>query len=246
VSEQPTARATRPPAAPAKAPGKKYAGLTRNQWLITGGVFAAAVGYILWKRRKAAAAGSTAATNQGSDECTDSNGNPVDCGELEASELAGLQNGLDQLGAQSGGGGGGTTGTVGTVPVGTISTTTGTGATGTPQPSSTATTTTTPPAPGGPITAIPIGLHTTAVNTTSVQVAWTAPSIPAGQGPLTGYTAEVYTANGQSEGSSWTVPKTQLYANAGGLKSKTAYHLNVWCEPAKTGGPHASVSFTTK
>lgn len=100
-------------------------------------------------------------------------------------------------------------------------------------------------AKGGPITVTPVNLHTTQVNTTSVQVAWLAPTIPAGQGPLTGYTAQVFNSNGTAEGSSWNVPAGQLYANAGGLKSKTAYHINVWCEPAKTGGPHATVNFTT-
>ncbi len=109
----------------------------------------------------------------------------------------------------------------------------------------TGTGTSTPPK-GGPITVTPVNLHVTQVSATSVGVAWAAPTIPAGQGPLTGYTAEVYTAAGQSEGPPWTVPAGQLYANAGGLKSKTAYHLNVWCEPAQSGGPHASVSFTTK
>lgn len=116
----------------------------------------------------------------------------------------------------------------------------GSGSGGTPQ--------TYPPVPGkgGPITVTPVGLHTTQVNTTSVQVAWTAPTIPSGQGPLTGYTAQVYNQNGSAEGSPWSVPASQLYANAGGLKSKTAYHLNVWCDPAQSGGPHASVTFTTK
>jgi len=103
------------------------------------------------------------------------------------------------------------------------------------------------PVTSNPITVIPVGLHTTQVSATSVGVAWIAPTVPAGQGPLTGYTAEVYiTATGKSEGPSWTVPVGQLYANAGGLKAGTGYHINVWCEPAKTGGPHASVSFTTK
>jgi hypothetical protein len=89
VSEQPTARATRPPAARPGTPGKKYAGLTRNQWFIAGGVFAAALAYILWKRHQAStAAASQSPTSAGSNECTDANGNPVDCGELTASELA--------------------------------------------------------------------------------------------------------------------------------------------------------------
>jgi hypothetical protein len=124
-------------------------------------------------------------------------------------------------------------------------TSTGTGSTTGTGTGTTTTTTPPPPAKGGPITVTPVNLHTTQVSATSVGVAWAAPTIPKGQGPLTGYTAEVYEASGASEGPSWTVPATQLYANAGGLKSKTAYHLNVWCEPAQTGGPHASVSFTT-
>lgn len=103
-----------------------------------------------------------------------------------------------------------------------------------------------PGGPKGPITVIPQGLHTTQVSATSVGVAWEAPTIPAGQGPLTGYTLQVFTASGQPEGTPWTVPPSQLYGNAGGLKPKTAYHINVWCDPAKTGGPHATVSFTTK
>jgi hypothetical protein len=124
-------------------------------------------------------------------------------------------------------------------------TSTGTGSTTGTGTGTTTTTTPPPPAKGGPITVTPVNLHTTQVSATSVGVAWAAPTIPKGQGPLTGYTAEVYEASGASEGPSWTVPAGQLYANAGGLKAKTAYHLNVWCEPAQTGGPHASVSFTT-
>jgi hypothetical protein len=234
MSEQPTARATRPPATPAKAPGRKYAGLTRNQWFIVGGVFAAALGYILWRRHEAAKTAGTATSTSTSTST--------------AATLAALEEELQALENQGYSGdaasGGGTSGGSGTGAAG-VSTAAGTVTTA----PSTSTATTTAPAPaagGGPITVIPIGLHTTAVNTTSVQVAWTAPTVPAGQGPLTGYTCEVYEASGASEGSSWTVPKTQLYANAGGLKSKTSYHLNCWCEPAKTGGPHASVSFTTK
>lgn len=106
--------------------------------------------------------------------------------------------------------------------------------------------TTPPPAKGGPITAAPVGLHTTQVSATSAQVAWTAPHVPAGQGPLTGYSVEAYNSAGQHVNGPFTVDPGQLYANIGQLKTKTAYHVNVWADPAKSGGPHATVSFTTK
>jgi hypothetical protein len=116
---------------------------------------------------------------------------------------------------------------------------------------------TTPPASGtpstpapstaahGPITVTPVNLHVTATSTGSAQVAWLAPSIPANQGPLTGYTVECYDSSGHDVNGPFTVATSQLYANIGGLKAKTAYHVNVWCDPAQSGGPHATVSFTT-
>lgn len=242
MADDPTVR----PAPPkAKPKGKSYGGLTRNQWLIAGGVFAASLGLILWRRHQAAkaAAANPAAATGANGECTDGSGNIINCADsATAQELSALQNELDTLGAGGSGGGGGfyQQGS----DTGASSTTDGTtGITGTGNATGATTTTT---AAGGPITVTPVGLHTTQVSATSVGVAWTAPTIPAGQGPLTGYTAEVYNANGTSEGTPWRVPPSQLYANAGGLKSKTAYHINVWCDPAKTGGPNSSVSFTTK
>jgi Fibronectin type III domain len=106
-------------------------------------------------------------------------------------------------------------------------------------------TTGTTTAAGGPITVTPVDLHVTHVYSTSAQVAWLAPSIPSGQGPLTGYTVEAYNSAGQTVNGPFTVSPGQLYGNIGGLKTKTTYHANVWCDPAKTGGPHATVSFTT-
>lgn len=106
--------------------------------------------------------------------------------------------------------------------------------------------TTPPPAKGGPITATPVGLHTTQVSANSAQVAWTAPHVPAGQGPLTGYTVEAYDAGGHVVNGPFTVDPGQLYANIGQLKPKTTYHVNVWADPARNGGPHATVSFPTK
>src|SRR5215469_6970076 len=128
MSEQPTGGPPKP------GQGKKYAGLTRNQWFIVGGVFVAALAYIIWKRKQAAAA-STAATNQGSNECTDASGNPVDCNEAFASELAALQNELDQLGQGGALGGGGSGGSGAGGGTGTD----GTGATSTAQPPGTPT-----------------------------------------------------------------------------------------------------------
>ena len=178
MSEQPTATAAKP-AAPKGAAGKKYAGLTKQQWYIAGGVFVAALIYIVWRNKKNAAAASQgqAAANQGSNECTDANGNPVDCNQAFAQELADLANAMDQLQAQGGGAGGsGVTGTVGTVPATTPTTTTGAPATtqpaGTPTTSSGGTATKAPPAakPGPPPT--PGNVHATAVTKSSITVAW--------------------------------------------------------------------------
>lgn len=99
---------------------------------------------------------------------------------------------------------------------------------------------------GGPITVIPAGLHVTQVFTNSAQVAWSAPKIPSGQGPLTGYSVAAYDSSGHVVNGPFKVPESQHDGNIGGLKTKTRYHVNVWCNPARTGGPHATVSFTTK
>ena len=179
MSEQPTATAAKP-AAPKGAAGKKYAGLTKQQWYIAGGVFVAALIYIVWRNKKNAAASTagTTATNQGSNECTDANGNPVDCNQAFAQELADLANAMDQLQAQGGGAGGsGVTGTVGTVPATVPTTTTGAPATtqpaGTPVTSTGATATKTAPSsskPGPPPT--PGNVHATKVTSSSITVAW--------------------------------------------------------------------------
>lgn len=239
MSEAPTA--TAPPHKPAKGSGKTYGGLTRNQWAIAGGVFAVALGIILWRRHQAAKAAAAAGTpNAGNGECTDGSGNIINCADsATASELSQLQDELDTLGAGGSGSGGG-----GSYWQGSDSGSPSQTSTGTNSGTTTGTGTTT--AAGGPISVTPVNLHTTQVSKTSVGVAWTAPTIPSGQGPLTGYGVEVYNSDGTSEGPSWKVPPGQLYANAGGLKPGTRYGLNVWCDPAKTGGPHASVDFTTK
>lgn len=103
------------------------------------------------------------------------------------------------------------------------------------------------PGNGAPITVEPVNLATSHVYSNSAQVTWLAPTIPAGEGPLTGYTVACYdNRTGHVVNGPFTVSKGQLYANIGGLKTKTRYHVNVWCDPAKTGGPHATVEFETK
>ncbi len=125
---------------------------------------------------------------------------------------------------------GGTTGTGGSGDLASGSGTGGTGGTGGSHP----------------ITVVPKSLHVSKLFTNSAQVAWTAPAIPSGQGPLAGYGCECYDSAGHHVNGPFTVPPGQHSANFGGLKSKTRYHANVWCEPARAGGPHATVSFTTK
>jgi hypothetical protein len=235
VSEQPTAGAARPP----KAPGKTYAGLTRNQWFIVGGVFVAALGYILWRRHQAsaAAASGTAPTNQGSNECTDANGNPVDCNELFAQELAALQNSLDQLGAQSGGGssgGGGTAGGNGTTP--SVPDTV-TGAPATTQPpatptSSGGTTGTRIERRAGAVT----GLAATAVTRTSFKATWRAAANATG-----GYAYIVRDLASHTEVKSGTTRSTSVTVS--GLKPGTDYNFGVQGLP---GGPGDNIHVRTK
>lgn len=103
------------------------------------------------------------------------------------------------------------------------------------------------PGTGAPITVTPVNLATSHVYANSAQVTWLAPTIPANEGPLTGYTVACYDdKTGHVVNGPFKVSKGQLYGNIGGLKTKTKYHVNVWCDPAKTGGPHATVEFTTK
>lgn len=102
------------------------------------------------------------------------------------------------------------------------------------------------PGTGGPVNVAPVNLQMSHVYSNSAQCTWLAPTIPAKQGPLTGYTVECFDQSGHVVNGPFTVGKGQLYANIGGLKTKTSYHVNVWCDPAKSGGPHATKQFTTK
>jgi hypothetical protein len=235
MSEQPVAA---PPRPGGKAPGKKYGGLSRNQWFIVGGVFAAALGYILWKRHQASAAAASTSggtTNQGSNECTDANGNPVDCNEAFAQELAGLQNAMDQLGAQSGGGGssggGGWAGSPGTSPAGTIPDTT-TGAPAVSQPSATpvtstgttAGTTKTAPKTAGSIS----NLQASAVTKTSFKASWQAAANATG-----GYSWVVRDLASHTQTSAGTTKSTSV--TVAGLKSGTDYNFGVQALPGGAG-----------
>lgn len=106
-----------------------------------------------------------------------------------------------------------------------------------------------PPSSSGPsstaIAVAPVDLHPTHVYANSAQVTWLAPRIPRGQ-TLTGYGVEAYDQGGHVVNGPFELGPEQLYANIGGLHSKTTYHVNVWARPAKAGGPHASTTFTTK
>ena len=221
MSEQPTAA----PARPKPGQGKKYAGLTRNQWLITGGVFVGVLAYLIIKRRQAAKAASTAATNQGSNECTDSSGNPVDCNQAFASELAALQNELDQLGqggALGGGSGGsgatgsagdGSTGTV-VQPPGTPTSSTGATSTGTKAPAKTA----------GAIS----GLTSSNITKTSFTAKWNPASNATG-----GYAYIVRDLANHTQVKNGNTHSTSVTVS--GLKSKVDYNFGVQALPGGAG-----------
>jgi hypothetical protein len=222
MSEQPTAQAARPGGPPGKG-GKKYAGLTRNQWIITGGVFVAVLAYLLWKRHQAsAAAASQTPTSAGSNECTDANGNPVDCGELTAQELAAIQNQLDQLAGQAGGGG--------TTDSGTGTTTTTSPAPGTPTSAGGATATKTAAKTAGAVS----GLTSSAVTKTSFKVSWHAAA------NATSYAYIVRDLASHTQVKSGTTTSTSVTVS--GLKSGTDYNFGVQGLP---GGPGDNIHVRT-
>jgi hypothetical protein len=177
---EPTASAA-PPARPARPPGVKYAGLTRNQWIGVGVVFVVVAGVIIWRRHAAAAAGPASSASSGAGDCTDASGNSVPCDQADLSgELSALQTEIETLMAQEGSAGG--AGGGGTVPSGggtgtgsgtgsSSGSSSGTGTTSSSGSSSgTGTTTTgkkTAPTQVG-------GVRSTKVTPTSVTIAWTA------------------------------------------------------------------------
>jgi hypothetical protein len=240
MSEQPTAP---PRPGPPGAGGKKYGGLSRNQWFIVGGVFFGALGYLWWRRRQAAAAGNATQTptSAGSNECTDANGNPVDCGELTAQELAAIQNQLDQLQGQAGGSGGGSSGGGYSIPdmSGATGAATGTSTTtanpaGTPTSSSgtTSSGTATAAKTAGPIS----GLTSSAVTKTSFKASWNAASNATG-----GYSYAVRNLASHTQVTAGTTRATSVTVS--GLKSGIDYNFGIQGLP---GGAGANIHVRTK
>jgi hypothetical protein len=115
--------------------------------------------------------------------------------------------------------------------------TTGGGTTGSTSTGSTSTGTSTGTT-SAYITATPANLKVVSLNATSVQLQFSPVT------GATGYGVETYDSAGNVVNGPFTTQNT--IANVGGLKTKTTYHTNVWADPAKTGGPHSSVTFTTK
>lgn len=219
---EPTA-AARPAARPK---GKTYAGLTRNQWLIVGGVFAAALGYILWRRHEAAKAATGTTTSTSTSTST-------------AAQLAALESELGQLeqqGVGSGGtagSGGGTAGTSGpaaystatATPAGTPTASNGTASTGT---GATATATKTA---AGAIS----NLQASGIGTTTAKVSWN-PASNAKQG----YAYKVTQMNGTVVKSGNT---SATSVSLSGLHPGWEYNFGVQGLP---GGPGNNIHFTTK
>lgn len=223
MSEQPTASASRPPAG-----GKRYLGMSRNQLLLVGGVFVAALGYILWKRHEAKASGaSSTATATTTSTAT-------------SEELAGLQDEIDQLLAQqystatATSGGGGTTGTSG-ASTGTSTGTTGTtgASTGTATKTSTTTATSTP-APAKKTAGAISNLVVTATGKTTARATWNKAA------NATGYAYQVKQMNGKLVKSGNTAATS---VSLSGLHAGWTYNFGVQALP---GGPGNNEHFTTK
>ena len=107
-----------------------------------------------------------------------------------------------------------------------------------------------PQAGGGPITAVPGNFRVLNVNGLSISLAWSPVTVPAGQGPLRGYTV----AYGQSASDlpyrQQTGPDETLttitFDACLGAHGATKY-FEVWADPANAGGPHAGpISAKTK
>jgi len=138
---------------PAPGGGGKILGLKPRTAMIAGGaILAAAIGYMLWKRKKAAASPAVTSASASSSTGIDYGG-----------ELSVIQSELEDLLAAEGqesttGGGTGATGT----------------GTGTSTSGSTTSTTTKPPSATAktPAPAVPSGVHATKVTASSVTLAW--------------------------------------------------------------------------
>ena len=221
MSEQPTATATRPPA----GGGKRYLGMTRTQLLIVGGVFVAALGYILWKRHESSSSSSKASTTTATSTST-----------ATSEELAGLQDELDQLLAQqystsTATSTSGTSGTVGT----TGSTGTATSTTGTTTKTSTSTTTaTSTTAPAKKTAGAISNLVVTATGKTTARATWNKAS------NATGYAYRVTQMNGKLVKSGNT---SATSVSLSGLHAGWTYNFGIQALP---GGAGNNEHFTTK
>ena len=138
--------------APAPGGGGKILGLKPRTAMIAGGaILAAAIGYMLWKRKKTAAAPAVTSASASSSTGIDYGG-----------ELSVIQSELEDLLAAEGQESSGT---------GTGSSATGTGTSGTGS-SSTGTTTATKTPAKTAAPAVPTGVHATKVTASSVTLAW--------------------------------------------------------------------------
>jgi LPXTG-motif cell wall-anchored protein len=247
VSEQPT---TTRAAAPARGPQVKHLGLTRNQWLLTGGIaIAAGLLFYLYRRNKAnaanAATATTAATASGSGQGTCADGSTVPCGGLcadgstpsgcdQSGDLSTLQTEIGQLQSALGqGASGGGSGGVVTTPVTPNPTTPAPATTTSPAATSTSTgastSTTAAKKTAGPIS----NLQASAGKTTA-KVSWHAAA------DATAYSWILRDLHTRTQVKAATTVATSV--SLSGLTSKTSYNFGVQGLP---GGPGNNVQFTT-
>jgi hypothetical protein len=225
MSDQPTATAAPPKA---KAAGKKYAGLSRNQWILVGAVFAAALGYILWRRHEAEKAAASSAASTSTSTST------------AASTLAALEEELAELQNQGYGGGGssGGGGYSGGTGAGSTSTAAGTVTTTAPGTPTSSTGTVSGTAPSTPAKAGAISnLQASSVGSTTAKVSWNKAT------GATSYSYAVMLAANWPKGpavKSGTTTATSV--SLSGLKAKSTYNFGVQGLP---GGPGDNIHFTT-
>jgi hypothetical protein len=241
VSE-PTTRA----AAPAKGSQAKHLGLTRNQWLLTGGIaVAAGLIFYLYRKSQANAAASTTATtaSTAATEGTCDDGTTVPCGGLcadgsspsgcdQSGELSTLQTEIGDLQSALAQGSGGGSGGVVTTPVTPNPTTPATPAPATTTSPAAATTST--PAATTKAGAIS-NLQPSSVGSTTAKVSWNKAA-----NATQGYAYRVTDTANNSVVKSGNTTGTSV--SLSGLKAKTTYNFGVQGLP---GGPGNNIHFTT-
>lgn len=236
---QPTTTSAGTAAPGARPAGKKYAGLTRGQWIATGVVFAVVVGVIIWRRHAASSASSSTGTTASSSECTDSTGASVPCDQADNSgDLSALQTELESLLAAegqsgaSGGGGGVIPVDTGTSPSGTDSgTSSSSGTSATPTTSTGSTATATAAKKAGAIS----NLQASGETKTSAKISWNAAT-----GATGGYAYRVTEMNGTLVKSATTKATSVTLS---GLHPGWEYNFGIQGLP---GGPGNNIHFSTK